>query len=152
MARRESEEAGRVPQAFIVPANCVPIPARGGRSVDVVSPGHSSVLFPLYAFCSRFSCGGTFILGFDNHLHWAGSPKLNMRTQHTAHSLPAFPVYSSAFVSPNEFVLGGGGGQSKTGIKNKIVRVTSSWRACLRPTLQLVRYFSDYTARKAIRS
>ncbi|KAH9850052.1 WD40 repeat-like protein [Lenzites betulinus] len=43
-----------------------------------------------------------------------------MRTQHTAHSLPAFPVYSSAFVSPNEFVLGGGGGQSKTGIKNKI--------------------------------
>ncbi|KAI0824670.1 WD40 repeat-like protein [Trametes gibbosa] len=43
-----------------------------------------------------------------------------MRTQHTSHSLPAFPVYSSAFVSPNEFVLGGGGGQSKTGIKNKI--------------------------------
>ncbi|KAI0637920.1 WD40 repeat-like protein [Trametes polyzona] len=43
-----------------------------------------------------------------------------MRTQHTAHSLPAFPVYSSAFVSPNELVLGGGGGQSKTGIKNKI--------------------------------
>ncbi|KAH9927127.1 WD40 repeat-like protein [Epithele typhae] len=43
-----------------------------------------------------------------------------MRTQHTAHSLPAFPVYSSAFVSPNELVLGGGGGQSKTGIKNKL--------------------------------
>ncbi|OJT13356.1 hypothetical protein TRAPUB_10122 [Trametes pubescens] len=46
-----------------------------------------------------------------------------MRTQHTAHSLPAFPVYSSAFVSPNEFVLGGGGGQSKTGIKNKILSI-----------------------------
>ncbi|KAI0771972.1 WD40 repeat-like protein [Trametes elegans] len=43
-----------------------------------------------------------------------------MRTQHTSHPLPSFPVYSSAFVSPNEFVLGGGGGQSKTGIKNKL--------------------------------
>lgn len=44
-----------------------------------------------------------------------------MRTQHTAHSLPAFPVYSSAFISEHELVLGGGGGQSKTGIKNKLV-------------------------------
>ncbi|EJF62868.1 WD40 repeat-like protein [Dichomitus squalens LYAD-421 SS1] len=43
-----------------------------------------------------------------------------MRTKHTSHPLPSFPVYSSAFVSPNEFVLGGGGGQSKTGIKNKL--------------------------------
>ncbi|KAH9843963.1 WD40 repeat-like protein [Rhodofomes roseus] len=43
-----------------------------------------------------------------------------MRTKHTPHSLPAFPVYSSAFVSENELVLGGGGGQSKTGIKNKL--------------------------------
>ncbi|KAI0356520.1 WD40 repeat-like protein [Trametes cingulata] len=43
-----------------------------------------------------------------------------MRTKHTSHSLPSFPVYSSAFVTPNEFVLGGGGGQSKTGIKNKL--------------------------------
>lgn len=45
-----------------------------------------------------------------------------MRTQHTPHSLPAFPVYSSAFISEHELVLGGGGGQSKTGIKNKLVR------------------------------
>ncbi|OSC98694.1 WD40 repeat-like protein [Trametes coccinea BRFM310] len=43
-----------------------------------------------------------------------------MRTKHTSHSLPSFPVYSSAFVSPTDFVLGGGGGQSKTGIKNKL--------------------------------
>ncbi|KAI0751449.1 WD40 repeat-like protein [Daedaleopsis nitida] len=43
-----------------------------------------------------------------------------MRTQHTSHSLPSFPVYSCAFVTPSEFVLGGGGGQSKTGIKNKL--------------------------------
>lgn len=49
-----------------------------------------------------------------------------MRTKHTAHSLPSFPVYSSAFVSPNELVLGGGGGQSKTGIKNKLVRTQST--------------------------
>ncbi|RPD66687.1 WD40 repeat-like protein [Lentinus tigrinus ALCF2SS1-7] len=43
-----------------------------------------------------------------------------MRTKHTAHPLPSFPVYSCAFVSPTDFVLGGGGGQSKTGIKNKL--------------------------------
>jgi len=43
-----------------------------------------------------------------------------MRTKHTSHSLSAFPVYSCAFVSANELVLGGGGGQSKTGIKNKL--------------------------------
>ena len=45
-----------------------------------------------------------------------------MRTKHAAHPLPAFPVYSCAFVSPNEVVLGGGGGQSRSGIKNKLVR------------------------------
>ncbi|PIL36872.1 hypothetical protein GSI_00562 [Ganoderma sinense ZZ0214-1] len=43
-----------------------------------------------------------------------------MRTKHTSHPLSSFPVYSCAFVSANEFVLGGGGGQSKTGIKNKL--------------------------------
>ena len=44
-----------------------------------------------------------------------------MRTKHASHPLPAFPVYSSAFISEHELVLGGGGGQSKTGIKNKLV-------------------------------
>ncbi|KJA30095.1 hypothetical protein HYPSUDRAFT_60938 [Hypholoma sublateritium FD-334 SS-4] len=43
-----------------------------------------------------------------------------MRPRHIPHSLPAFPVYSSAFISPNQLVLGGGGGASKTGIKNKL--------------------------------
>ncbi|KAI0796505.1 WD40 repeat-like protein [Abortiporus biennis] len=43
-----------------------------------------------------------------------------MRAKHTAHQLPAFPVYSAAFITPNELVIGGGGGQSKTGIKNKL--------------------------------
>ena len=45
-----------------------------------------------------------------------------MRTRHTAHSTPTFPVYSAAFLSPTELILGGGGGASKTGIKNKLVR------------------------------
>lgn len=44
-----------------------------------------------------------------------------MRTRHIAHSLPTFPVYSSAFLSHNLLVLGGGGGASRTGIKNKLV-------------------------------
>lgn len=43
-----------------------------------------------------------------------------MRTKHTPHSLPAFPIYSCAFVAPNEVILGGGGGQSRSGIKNKL--------------------------------
>lgn len=44
-----------------------------------------------------------------------------MRARHEPHSLPAFPVYSSSFLSPNELVLGGGGGASRSGIKNKLV-------------------------------
>ncbi|KAJ7742418.1 quinon protein alcohol dehydrogenase-like superfamily [Mycena maculata] len=43
-----------------------------------------------------------------------------MRTQHSPHFLTAFPVYSSAFLSPTHLVLGGGGGASRTGIKNKL--------------------------------
>ena len=38
-----------------------------------------------------------------------------MRAKHTKHDLPAFPVYSSAFLSDTELVIGGGGGQAKTG-------------------------------------
>ncbi|OBZ76124.1 Guanine nucleotide-exchange factor SEC12 [Grifola frondosa] len=44
----------------------------------------------------------------------------DMRTKHISHSLPAFPIYSCAFTSPNELILGGGGGQSRSGIKNKL--------------------------------
>ncbi|KAF9076354.1 WD40 repeat-like protein [Rhodocollybia butyracea] len=43
-----------------------------------------------------------------------------MRVVHTSHRLPAFPVYSSAFISPNELVIGGGGGATQSGIKNKL--------------------------------
>ncbi|KAH9973057.1 quinon protein alcohol dehydrogenase-like superfamily [Lactifluus volemus] len=43
-----------------------------------------------------------------------------MRARHTAHSTPGFPVYSATFLSPGELILGGGGGASKTGIKNKL--------------------------------
>lgn len=46
-----------------------------------------------------------------------------MRPRHTQHPLPSFPVYSCAFLSPNEVVLGGGGGASRSGIKNKLVCV-----------------------------
>ncbi|KAL5530192.1 hypothetical protein ACEPAF_6449 [Sanghuangporus sanghuang] len=43
-----------------------------------------------------------------------------MRTHHTQHSLPVFPVYSAAFVADNKLVLGGGGGSGRSGIKNKL--------------------------------
>jgi len=35
--------------------------------------------------------------------------------------LSGFPIYSAAFVAPNEIVIGGGGGSSKSGVKNKLV-------------------------------
>ncbi|KAI0033803.1 WD40 repeat-like protein [Vararia minispora EC-137] len=43
-----------------------------------------------------------------------------MRARHVQHSTPAFPVYSAVFLSDTDLVLGGGGGNSKTGIKNKL--------------------------------
>ncbi|EJU06257.1 WD40 repeat-like protein [Dacryopinax primogenitus] len=42
------------------------------------------------------------------------------RTEHTLHPLQAFPVYSLAFVSDSRLVVGGGGGASRSGIKNKL--------------------------------
>ena len=50
------------------------------------------------------------------------APTARMRARHVAHAVPAFPVYSAAFLSPSELLLGGGGGSSKSGIKNKLVR------------------------------
>lgn len=44
-----------------------------------------------------------------------------MRAQHTAHSFPAFPVYSCAFIADDQVLVGAGGGASRTGIKNKLV-------------------------------
>jgi prolactin regulatory element-binding protein len=55
-----------------------------------------------------------------------------MRARHTAHSTPTFPVYSAAFLSPGELILGGGGGASKTGIKNKLVRHPTAEHVTLR--------------------
>ncbi|THH03583.1 hypothetical protein EW145_g6157 [Phellinidium pouzarii] len=43
-----------------------------------------------------------------------------MRTRHTQHALPAFPVFSAAFVNDTRLVLGGGGGSSRSGIKNRL--------------------------------
>ncbi|KAG8956683.1 hypothetical protein FRC04_000161 [Tulasnella sp. 424] len=43
-----------------------------------------------------------------------------VRCNHTQHSLPSFPVYSIGFVTDDKVVLGGGGGASRSGIKNKL--------------------------------
>lgn len=54
-----------------------------------------------------------------------------MRARHVQHAVPQFPVYSAAFLSATDLVLGGGGGASKTGIKNKLVRshsLRALWR------------------------
>lgn len=69
------------------------IPLVVGRPVDTQKPGWASPLF-------------------ERH---------TMRTQHTTHQLSTFPVYCSAWISEDRLVLGGGGGASKTGVKNKLV-------------------------------
>ncbi|KIO30192.1 hypothetical protein M407DRAFT_156595 [Tulasnella calospora MUT 4182] len=43
-----------------------------------------------------------------------------VRCNHTQHALPSFPVYSIGFVADDKVVLGGGGGASRSGIKNKL--------------------------------
>lgn len=42
-----------------------------------------------------------------------------MRAPHTAHQ-SGFPVYSCAFISDDLLVVGGGGGYSRTGVKNRL--------------------------------
>ncbi|KAG8990748.1 hypothetical protein FRB90_001630 [Tulasnella sp. 427] len=43
-----------------------------------------------------------------------------VRCNHTQHPLAAFPVYSIGFVADDKVILGGGGGASRSGIKNKL--------------------------------
>ncbi|KAG9051039.1 hypothetical protein FS837_000147 [Tulasnella sp. UAMH 9824] len=43
-----------------------------------------------------------------------------VRANHTQHPLASFPVYSIGFVADDKVVLGGGGGASRSGIKNKL--------------------------------
>ncbi|KAG9085265.1 hypothetical protein FS749_004579 [Ceratobasidium sp. UAMH 11750] len=43
-----------------------------------------------------------------------------MRTQHALHTLQAFPVYSLGFITDEKLLLGGGGGATRSGIKNKL--------------------------------
>jgi hypothetical protein len=50
------------------------------------------------------------------------------RTDHFPFATPNFPIYSAAFTSDREVVFGGGGGASRSGVKNKLVSpVTSSF-------------------------
>ncbi|KAF8743824.1 hypothetical protein AX14_000232 [Amanita brunnescens Koide BX004] len=43
-----------------------------------------------------------------------------MRARHSLHPIPAFPVYSAAFLANGLLAVGGGGGASRSGIKNKL--------------------------------
>ena len=64
----------------------------------------------------------TWIAFFGTLLQASSIQSTRMRARHTVHATPTFPVYSAAFISPGDLILGGGGGASKTGIKNKLVR------------------------------
>lgn len=43
------------------------------------------------------------------------------RTAHHSHATPAFPVYTADWIADDKLILGGGGGASRSGIKNKLV-------------------------------
>ena len=49
-------------------------------------------------------------------------PQIMTRTDHFPFATPNFPIYSAAFVTDREVVFGGGGGASRSGVKNKLVR------------------------------
>jgi len=68
------------------------------------------------------TCPHYFCLGLCSH-----SPL--MRPHHTQHSLSGFPIHSAAFVTPNDIVIGGGGGSSKSGVKNKLVWIQLNYPA-----------------------
>lgn len=54
------------------------------------------------------------------------------RTDHFPFATPSFPIYSAAFTSDREVVFGGGGGASRSGVKNKLVSpVPPSFPRCL---------------------
>ena len=58
---------------------------------------------------------------------------INMtRTSHKAHPTPAFPVYAVDWTDDDTLILAGGGGATKSGIKNKLVSRT------LPPSLKLM--------------
>jgi prolactin regulatory element-binding protein len=44
------------------------------------------------------------------------------RTSHKAHPTPQFPVYAVDWADEETLILAGGGGATKSGIENKIVR------------------------------
>jgi hypothetical protein len=47
------------------------------------------------------------------------------RTAHYPHPTPAYPVYALDWVSDDTLLLAGGGGATKSGIDNKLVRGVS---------------------------
>jgi len=73
----------------------------------------------------RFEGGGEVMFEMvtcPHHYSWSlCSHSPLMRPRHTQHSLSGFPIHSVAFVAPNDIVIGGGGGSSKSGVKNKLV-------------------------------
>lgn len=48
------------------------------------------------------------------------------RTTHKAHPTPAFPVYCLDWADDETLILGGGGGASRSGISNMLVRNSPS--------------------------
>lgn len=68
-----------------------------------------------------------------------------MRTQHILHPLSAFPVYSAGFLTDTRFVLGGGGGTGRSGIRNKLVRqdIHLHWQLMRRESIAVSLYVSQ---------
>jgi prolactin regulatory element-binding protein len=52
------------------------------------------------------------------------------RTAHYPHPTPAYPVYALDWVSDDTLLLAGGGGATKSGIDNKLVRGSGAATHC----------------------
>ena len=48
------------------------------------------------------------------------------RTQHKEHPTGAFPVYALGWASDDSLIMAGGGGATKSGIENKLVRCVAA--------------------------
>lgn len=48
------------------------------------------------------------------------------RTKHHSHATPGFPVVCLGWADDSGLILGGGGGASRTGVKNKLVSATEA--------------------------
>lgn len=64
------------------------------------------------------------------------------RTKHYSHATAAFPVYCLDWTDDATVLMGGGGGASRSGITNKLVRVARDGKLLSLPPHRLLPLFA----------